>query len=105
MPVTSPSAEAGPAPARSAQPAPAADPANSGAFSVQLGAFTDNYGANALANKLKKIGYPAYTEPVETSRGTMYRVRVGGFPTREAAVEARNRLKTDGQNGIVAVAK
>ncbi len=73
---------------------------------MQLGAFTDKYGANALARKLKKIGYPAYTEPVETSRGTtLWRVRVGGYPTRQAAAEARTRLKADGQDGLVTAAK
>jgi DedD protein len=74
-------------------------------FVVQLGAFTDTYGANALANRLKKAGYPAYTESIETSRGTLWRVRVGGYPTRAAAAEARGKLKADGQNGIVAAAK
>ena len=74
-------------------------------FVVQLGAFTDTYGANALSNKLKKTGYPAYTEPIDTSRGTLWRVRVGGYPSRAAANEARDRLKADGHNGIVSAAK
>jgi DedD protein len=104
-----PSAAASPAPApaeaRPTTGAQAAEPANSEGFVVQLGAFTDNYGANALANKLKKIGYPAYTESVETSRGTLWRVRVGRYPSREAAVEARAKLKADGHNGMVAAAK
>ena len=51
---------------------------------MQLAAFTDDKGANALANKLKRAGYSAYTEPVETTRGTLWRVRVGGY-----GVEAR----------------
>jgi len=81
------------------------DPDKVEGFVVQLGAFTDNYGANALANKLKKIGYPAYTESVDTSRGKLWRVRVGGYPSRQAAAEARTKLKGDGQNGIVVAAK
>ena len=86
--------------------APAADAASKGeGFVVQLGAFTDVYGANALANRLKKAGYPAFTEPVETSRGKLWRVRVGGYPSRAAAVEARDRLKADGHNGLVSPAK
>jgi DedD protein len=82
-------------------PAPAAAAAN-GAFVVQLAAFIDDKGANALANKLKKAGYAVYTEPLTTSRGTLWRVRVGPYPTRDAAVAAREKLKTEGQNGIVA---
>jgi len=74
-------------------------------FIVQLGAFTDVYGANALSNRLKMAGYPAYTEPIDTSRGKLWRVRVGGYPSRAAAVEARDKLKADGHNGIVSAAK
>jgi DedD protein len=74
-------------------------------YIVQLGAFTDAYGANALSNRLKRAGYPAYTEAIDTSRGTLWRVRVGGYPSRAAAVEARDRLKADGHNGIVSAAK
>jgi DedD protein len=86
-------------------PAGAAEAAKPEGYVVQLGAFTDKYGANALARKLKKIGYPAYTEPVETGRGTLWRVRVGGYPTRQAATDARARLKADGQDGLVTAAK
>ena len=75
-----------------------------GAFSVQLAAFADDKGANALASRLKKAGHPAYTEPYATSRGTLWRVRVGPYPTREAAENARTKLKADGQNGIIAAA-
>jgi DedD protein len=74
-------------------------------FIVQLGAFTDAYGANALSNRLKKAGYPAYTESTDTSRGKLWRVRVGGYPSRAAAAEARDKLKADGHNGIVSAAK
>jgi DedD protein len=84
---------------------PVGDAPKAEGYVVQLGAFTDNYGANALANKLKKAGYPAFTEPVDTSRGTLYRVRVGGYSTRPAAVDARNRLKAEGHNGVVTAAK
>jgi len=72
---------------------------------VQLAAFTDHYGADALSNKLKKAGYPSYTEPFASSKGTVYRVRVGPYPSREAAVSSRDKLKGEGYSGIVAPAK
>jgi DedD protein len=78
-----------------------ADAGKSGAFAVQLAAFADDKGANALAAKLKRSGYPAYTEPVSTSRGTLWRVRVGPYTTRETADAARDKLKGEGQSGIV----
>jgi DedD protein len=74
-------------------------------FSVQLAAFADDKGANALANKLKRAAYPAYTEPLTTSKGTLWRVRVGPYPSREAAIDVRDKLKGEGYSGIVAVAR
>ena len=90
----------------SAMPTDAAKAAKppAGAFSVQLAAFADDKGANALANRLKQAGHPAYTEAYSTSRGTLWRVRVGPYGTRDAAEAARTKLKADGQNGIIATA-
>jgi DedD protein len=94
------------APAKSAAEPVAKTPSTpkavTGGFVVQLAAFADDKGANALANRLKKTGHPAFTEPVTTSRGTLWRVRVGPYATRDEANNARDRLKREGQNGIVA---
>jgi DedD protein len=100
-----PAAEPKPAPARPAAeakaPAAKAAAGDKPAFAVQLAAFADDKGANALANRLKRAGFSAYTEPLATSRGTLWRVRVGPFATRDAADAARGKLKAAGQNGIV----
>ena len=72
---------------------------------MQVFAFSDDKGANSLVNKLKGRGFPAYTEPVNTSRGTLWRVRVGPFPSREGANAARDKLKHEGYNGLVQAAK
>ena len=69
---------------------------------MQLAAFADDKGANALVNKLKKSGYAAYVEPVTTSKGTLWRVRVGGYGTRPEADAARVALKGEGYSGIIA---
>ena len=74
-------------------------------YAVQLAAYSDDKGANALANRLKRSGYPAYTEPLKTSRGTLWRVRVGPYPSRDAATGVRDKLKAEGQSGIVASAR
>jgi DedD protein len=103
-----PAATAAPAPtAVAAVPASApagAKPGGAPGFSVQLAAFADDKGANALSNKLKKVGYPAYTEPLTTSKGTLWRVRVGPFASRDAAASSRDKLKGEGYSGIVAPA-
>jgi DedD protein len=88
-----------------AQPAsPAAAPARVDGFVVQLAAFADDKGANSLANKLKRAGYAAFVEPVHTSRGTLWRVRVGGYGSKPEADAARVKLKGEGYSGIVAPA-
>jgi DedD protein len=74
-------------------------------FAVQLAAFADDKGANALAGRLKRAGYAAYTEPLKTSKGTLWRVRVGPYGSRDAAIAARDKLKAEGQSGIVAAVK
>jgi DedD protein len=93
------------APSASAAVQKAAPPPPHDGFAVQLAAFADDKGANALAGRLKKSGYAAYTEPLKTSKGTLWRVRVGPYPSREAALTARDKLKTEGQSGIVAPVK
>ena len=85
--------------------ASAAAPAKAEGFVVQLAAFADDKGANALANKLKRGGYAAFVQPVETSRGTLWRVRVGGYGSRPEAEAARATLKGEGYSGIVAPAQ
>ena len=92
-----------PAPPAVPDAAPKSETSKDG-YAVQLAAFSDDKGANALANRLKKSGYPAYTEPLKTSRGTLWRVRVGPYPSRDAAGGVRDKLKSEGQNGIVAPA-
>jgi DedD protein len=110
VPAPAPVVAAVPA-AGAAAPVPAATTKDAGkaaggeSYSVQLAAFADDKGANSLANKLKRATYPAYTEPLTTSKGTLWRVRVGPYPSRDAAVEIRDKLKSEGYSGIVAVAK
>jgi len=101
-PAAGPASGAAPsAPAKSASSSPAA-PKGDGAYAVQLAAFSDDKGANALAGRLKRAGYTAYTEPVKSTKGTLYRVRVGPYASKDAATAAREKLKGEGQDGIVA---
>ena len=101
-PASAPPSSAPPAPAT---PASDAAPTTTSEFVVQLAAFADDKGANALANKLKRANYAAYVEPVTTSRGTLWRVRVGGYASRPDADAARAKLKDEGYSGIVAPAQ
>ncbi len=62
-------------------------------FSVQLAAFADDKGANSLANKLKKSGFRrVHRAASTTSRGTLWRVRVG--PYRDARRRRRGARRS-----------
>jgi cell division septation protein DedD len=72
-----------------------------GGFVVQLAAFADAKAAPALASKLKSAGFPAYTETLKTDQGTMRRVRVGPYATRDVADAELARLNAAGYRGVV----
>lgn len=69
-------------------------------FAVQVGAFSDKTDAAALVERLAKAGFIAFSEPVKTAGGTLYRVRVGPEITRAEAEQLRtsvsDKLKLDG---------
>jgi DedD protein len=72
-----------------------------GGFVVQLAAFADAKAAPTLASKLKNSGFPAYTETLKTHQGTMRRVRVGPYATREVADAELAKLNAAGYRGVV----
>jgi len=71
-------------------------------YVVQIGALADAEKAKALQQQLAAKGLPAYTEIVDSAKGKITRVRVGPFPSREAADQSRDRLKSLGFEGNVA---
>lgn len=66
---------------------------SNGGYVVQLGAFSDGGNAERLAKTVRENRFDVYTEAVTTSGGKRTRVRVGPYPTRAAAEQARDRLK------------
>lgn len=79
-----------------AQPAPRAAPSPAPVregYVVQLGAFSNPANARQLLDKLRDNRFNAYTEVIRTSAGDRTRVRVGPYPSRDAAEQARERLR------------
>jgi DedD protein len=64
---------------------------------VQLAALSDKQDAAALAKRAASTGLPAYTD----ADGTLTRVRIGPFGSREAAVAAAVKLAEQGLQGQV----
>lgn len=74
------------------KPAPPA-PATSGSYYIQVGAFFDKAQATAFAARFKSQEYGAIVlDPLPSDKKTVYRVRVGGYPTREQAARALAKL-------------
>ncbi|HYO79553.1 MAG TPA: SPOR domain-containing protein, partial [Thermoanaerobaculia bacterium] len=82
---------------RNAQRREAAAPRRSNLFFVQAGAFSVEANARALHERLTAIGQRS---SVDRGDG-LYRVRIGPFTTRDAAVEARTALETRGMSAII----
>lgn len=78
-------------------PAPAAA---SVGFAVQIGAFSKAGDANALRDRVRAAGMTAFTEEVNTDKGTLTRVRVGPVASRADAeqlkVQIRAKIDVDG---------
>ncbi len=62
-------------------------------YYIQVGAFKNKNAAESFAEKFKKKGYsPLVLDPFLSDRNPVYRVRLGGFPTRKQAEDFRQKL-------------
>jgi cell division septation protein DedD len=78
-------------------PRPASHPAvESGAFQVQVNAMSDRNRADELVRDLKGLGYTAFVSSARVAGKTLYRVRIAGFASTEAAKQAVTRLRDQG---------
>ncbi len=99
-PATKPAAPAQPVnktrpeakPVAESKPAAKAQAVPKSGWAVQVGAFANADTARSLQAKLSKQGYHAYTEKT----GSVMRVRVGGYPTLEAAEKVKGKLEVQG---------
>ena len=73
------------------KPSPA--PKIQNAYWVQVGAYSSQQNANTLAEEYRQKGYNAVViDPSPSDRRKLYRVRLGGYETREEAERARDQL-------------
>ncbi|MFA5490486.1 MAG: SPOR domain-containing protein [Candidimonas sp.] len=84
------------------KPAPAQTAAK-GNFTLQIAAYTSDQDAQSRRQRLVSAGVTnAYVETATANGKTAYRLRVGPFPTREAAQAAQARLRALGyDNGFI----
>lgn len=91
------------APAASQQ-TPAAKPAQAGNFVLQIASYGAQADAQSRRTQLHQAGITnAFVEQASINGKQQYRLRVGPFPSREAAQAAQARLRTLGyDNGFIA---
>lgn len=65
-------------------------------FYVQVGAFNRREVAVSFAEVFNQRGYPAIVlDPFPSDRREVFRVRIGGYATREEAQEVRTKLQSE----------
>jgi DedD protein len=92
-PEVPPAQPAAAAPERPEPPPVSAPPPRSG-YAVQVGAYTEQGGAQRLADELEEAGFPVYVSTGE-ARGARYRVRVGPVASRDEARQLAARLERE----------
>jgi len=65
-------------------------------FYVQVGAFNRREVAVSFAEIFNQRGYPAIVlDPFPSDRRDVFRVRIGGYATREEAAEVRTKIQSE----------
>ena len=81
---------------------PSVEPDPTGSLAVQVASTKDADSADALVEKLKQLGYAAFSIKAEIpNKGTWYRVRVGPYETRSDADQVHQGLTRDKFEGII----
>ncbi|MGH8445460.1 MAG: SPOR domain-containing protein [Solimonas sp.] len=83
-----------PKPAEKPAEKPAAPAA--GSWFVQVGGFADIANARQVQGKLQGLGQASILSPIDTPKGTIYRVRAGPYTSHDAAQAALGKLNSGG---------
>jgi DedD protein len=68
---------------------------------VRLGAYQNAGNVRVLLNKTKEMGFPSYSEKIDSAAGLRIRVFAGPFSSRESAEKAQSKIKKIGVDGTV----
>ncbi len=78
---------------------PAAAPQNP--YYIQVAALDSKDAANSFADQFKERGYPAIVlDPFPTDSRPVFRVRIGGYETREEAEKILNQLQSESRRKV-----
>jgi cell division septation protein DedD len=83
-----------------AVPPPAPAPVTAGTWFVQVFVGRDRQAAEDVVRSLRAKRYPVRIDAVsEGASGSLFKVRVGGFPTKDLADAGAEKLRNDGHSG------
>jgi len=64
-------------------------------YYIQVGAFSNKQAATSITEQFRKEGYPcSVLEPYDTDKKPTYRVRIGGYATKEEATRIKTKLQS-----------
>jgi cell division septation protein DedD len=70
-------------------------------YYIQVAALNNREAATSFAEEFKKRGYPALViEPFPSDRRPVFRVRIGGYETREEAEKVLDQLRSESTRQI-----
>jgi len=78
---------------------PSPTTASAGSFFVQIAAFRDRSSADKVVAELSATGYPVKVFSENGASGQLFKVRVGGYGTRDQAISIAAELKMKGHAG------
>jgi len=84
-----------------ADPAVSTNASETGMWAVQLGSFSSQENAEALASSLRDQGYAAFLSQLQRDNGQLHRVRIGPQKDRASAEAIAAQLAKSGHSGQV----
>ena len=84
-----------------ATPAASTNASETGMWAVQLGSFSSQENAEALASSLRDQGYAAFLSQLQRDNGQLHRVRIGPQKDRASAEAIAAQLAKSGHSGQV----
>ncbi len=102
-PITKPETPKKPEPAIEHKPEPSkpAKAAGLGRYYLQAGSFSKRENAVSLSEAIRKQGMPVLLDTIQTSRGTMYRLRVGPELDKKRAAAMKSKLQQQNISSIL----
>ncbi|MCU7837637.1 MAG: SPOR domain-containing protein [gamma proteobacterium symbiont of Taylorina sp.] len=75
------------------------------AYTLQVASFRQKNNAITLRDKLRKKGFKAYSEYIQTSKGKVYRLRVGPYLNYDQIVSDKKKIEKKFKPGNTVIVK